>query len=190
MKYERSTAIKTHITSIVGGIFKKSLEEPGHVVTPENKKIARANMIGVCIEVKDPTSFVVDDATASILVRSFENNHSVSVGDVLNVIGKPRDFQSTVYIVPEIVKKITNKKWVDLRKKELGTAPKVIIQNQTNDPLEEVLKTIRTLDVGAGADFEEVVSQSKLEGAEKIINRMLEEGEVFEIKPGRLKILE
>ena len=51
---------------------------------------------------------------------------------------------------------------------------------------ENVIKIIKECDDGEGADYEEVLEKVK---NEKLINSLMEEGEIFEIKPGKLKVL-
>ena len=49
---------------------------------------------------------------------------------------------------------------------------------------------IRNMDTGDGVAFEDVIEKSKNPDTEKIINTLLANGDVFEIRPGRLKVLE
>ena len=49
---------------------------------------------------------------------------------------------------------------------------------------------IKEVDAGQGADTQEIITKLNVEDAESIITKLLEQGEVFEIKPGKLKILE
>ena len=49
---------------------------------------------------------------------------------------------------------------------------------------------IKKLDEGDGVLIDDVIKSSKIGDAEEIINRLLENGDIFEIKPGKLKILE
>ena len=51
-------------------------------------------------------------------------------------------------------------------------------------------KLIKDIDSGDGADTQEVITKSNIDKAEQIITNLLEQGEVFEIKPGRSKVLE
>ena len=52
-----------------------------------------------------------------------------------------------------------------------------------------IYSLIPTLDKGDGVTIEELKKHIKREDCEKIIYRLIEEGEVFEIKPGKIKIL-
>jgi RPA family protein len=55
---------------------------------------------------------------------------------------------------------------------------------------EEIIALIRKFDFGNGADIEEIIDNSKSKNAEKLIMSLLTEGEIFEIKAGRVKVLE
>jgi len=118
-------------------------------------------------------------------------------------------------LVPEIMRKINDKKWVAFRKKELELLypeDKTKIK-QEEDSQEEslnipeveeqefkiergtnysqvILETIQRLDKGDGAQTQSVIKKCGLDNAEKYIETLLNEGEIFEIRAGRLKILE
>ncbi len=220
---KRQTAIKARISEIISGSYVK--EEgwtPNFILTESGKKISRANIMGAVIDKADTPdeflSFTIQDGTGTMPVRSFEDDariKSLDAGDVVLVIGKPREYGSEKYIVPEIIRVIENKKWVDVRKAELeieelrqkgegnfyykeekketpsqGQAEEEDIESEKPSGAGSVYETIRELDKGKGADIEDVIKKSKAENAEQIIKKLLMEGEVFEISPGRLKVLE
>ena len=43
--------------------------------------------------------------------------------------------------------------------------------------------------MGEGAPIEEVIEQSKISNTNKIITKMLESGDIFQLSPGRVKLL-
>ena len=63
---------------------------------------------------------------------------------------------------------------------EMGT------ENQT----QKIFRIIKKLDKGAGADIEDILLESGIENAEKYITTLINEGEIFEIRPGKVKVLE
>jgi RPA family protein len=193
-------------------------------------KVSRANIIGVVIaaegELGRIRSFTIDDGRAPITVRVFESDkhYELDIGDIIMVIGRPRIFNDEKYIVPEIVKKISDSTWLEVRKMELErlagkdvirkkakeetkTAQQDIIEEkeivedsvveeqinkeeETVSEAEEIIALIRKFDFGNGADIEEIIKHSKSKNSERLIMSLLTEGEIFEIKAGRLKILE
>ncbi len=196
---KRQPAIKLKVNDLINGKYKKEEGWKPNYVTTSFGKVSRVNIIAVLIS-KDPeqNSFLIDDGSASINVKSFEEkNFDVNIGDVVLVIGKPREWNSQKYILPEIVKKIGDKRWVEIRKKELGNRNEAIVEDKVEieeeifeSPYQKVLDIIKGLDSGEGADYQEVLAKARLLDGEKIITSLLEQGEVFEIRSGRLKILE
>lgn len=233
---KRQTAYIVSLADILALPFVKSEKEfePNYLLTIDNLKLSRVNIVGVVVDKEEnnaSSQITFEDGTGTIILRGFEKDNllkDVMIGDVLLIIGKPREFNRQKYLVPEIVKKITNNKWVEYRKIELAQSKKVFsstaisttppLSSQTraketpplneeleiveeeiiddhkneekNSPYYTILSTIRTLDQGQGADIDLVVAQAAIQNAETIIKRLVEEGELFEIKPGKLKILE
>jgi len=178
--------------------------EPNFIQTHDGKKFSRANIVAVVASEPVPdmnfNSFIIDDGTARISVRIFgETKTNVKLGEVVLVIGRPREFNRQIYLVPEIIKKIEDKRWIQHRKLELGDQPERE-QRPVEEPKQEaveadtdidkILQLIQKLDKGDGADTEDVIIESKDSECEKIINNLLKEGEIFEITSGRLKVLE
>ncbi len=169
--------------------------------------ISRVNVIATVVYKSEQqstyASAVVDDGTGKILLRSFENKDVFSkadVGDLVLVIGKAREFNNERYLIPEILKKINNVEWTNVRKLELKnfnvvedknikTEGKSLVEDAANAN-EEIYLLIRKLDTGEGALIDDVIRNSNNSEAENIINKLLKNGDIFEIKPGKLKVLE
>ncbi len=111
--------------------------------------------------------------------------------------------------MPEIIKKINNNKWINVRKVELeienlktaelsAKEEKVIVENieseeQTKSIISNsklVYETVKELDSGQGVDIDDIIKKTGIKDTEEIIKKFLREGEMFEISPGRIKILE
>ncbi|MBS3113123.1 hypothetical protein J4418_03505 [Candidatus Woesearchaeota archaeon] len=131
------------------------------------------------------------------------------IGNVINVIGKIREFNNERYILPEIIKRVSPK-WLLVRKKEIEclynegfyklknvkealikptstTAEKM--EHTSPKDGEEILQKIRELDSGDGANIETII-QNYGSDSEKIIKTLLEQGDIFTTKPGKVKVLE
>jgi RPA family protein len=160
---------------------------------------------------------IIDDGTEHISIRYFYENpmpKELKIGSILLVIGRPKEYGEEKYILAEIIKKIDNKAWVDYRKAELDLIHKkiksnIITKNKENvsqaeqseeeiieeepifeeikSPSDELIDLIKNNDKGEGVDFKEII---KIKDAEKIIANLLKEGDIFEIRPGRYKVLE
>ena len=130
----------------------------------------------------------------------------LEVGNFAIIIGKLRHYGSEVYVTPEILKPLKNVKWAEVRKLELAvprgqtsasnnSGRKVAAVEEElvgvvgKDKL-QVYKIVKELDTGRGADLSEVALKAGLNNAESIIRDMLKNGDLFEVLPGRLKVLE
>lgn len=194
---KRHVACKLKIVDILSSAFAKDETSAGYIKFG-NSNVFRVNVIATLIYKSESSSFndgLIDDGTGRIQFRIFENSNLISkidVGDVILVIGRVREFSNERYIVPEIIKKIVDTRWFDVRKIEgvgnidaSGSAqPEIIINDY-----EKVYLAIKKFDNGEGAAIEDVI-KSFDKNMDEIISKMLENGDVFEIKPGKLKVLE
>jgi len=195
---KRQVAFKVKINEILNGEYKKEDGwQPNYLIT-EYGKISRVNVIAVLVSKnEDEKSFMLDDGSGKIAMRTFENkNFDVDVGDIVLAIGRPREWNFQKYIMPEIIKRMKDKRWVEVRKLELEERKKIkksyieVKEEVVLSPYQKILDLINVLDSGEGADFQDVLIKSKINDGEKILNNLLEQGEVFEVRPGKLKILE
>ncbi|MDA1337619.1 MAG: hypothetical protein O3C23_02545 [bacterium] len=215
---KRQVAWKVLIKDLLEGEYVKGEGEwqPNYILHNE-KKVARANILGVVIGKEDSQfgSLRIDDGSGQIVVRSFEQNPglmSSQPGSLVLIIGRPREYMQERYVVAEIVREITDKTWFEIRKKETNgfaspipplesTLPKLPKEptpaktlppkKETNevDP-EVVCALIKEKDDGAGADMQEIIDHLQRDDGEEIVKRMLAQGELFEVQPGKIKVLE
>lgn len=196
---KRQVACKVRINDILSGDYVKEEGWTPNYIKTGFGKISRANVLATIVGKNEDNTLTIDDGTDKINVRSFEpiDLESFNVGDVVLIIGKPREWNSQRYLIPEVIKKIEDKRWVKVRSLELKDVKNNIVKTTkvekeeiVENPYDVVLKTIQDLDDGSGANYEEVCLRSKIKDAEEILTALMEQGEIFEIKPGRLKILE
>ncbi|MBN2111509.1 hypothetical protein JW707_00250, partial [Candidatus Woesearchaeota archaeon] len=124
---QRQVAAKLRIADITQGKYVK--EEgwtPNYVLTQDGKRASRVNLLGAVVSMPAAElsyrSITLDDGSGAIPVRSFDETDmfkEVRLGDVVFVIGRPREYGSEVYIMPEIIKKVQDMSWVEVRKMEL-----------------------------------------------------------------------
>ena len=201
---KRQVAYKVRVKDILDGAYvKEEGWKPNYIKVGENK-VSRVNLIGAIVLKIDGSNIVLDDGSGKIPLRVFENNvffENADIGDAVLVIGKPREFGSEKYVIPEILRKVEDTAWIGVRKNELmlrktsSTGQKEenaeeVVEEVKEEPYEKVFDLIKKMDKGEGADIEEVISGVKDIDVEKIIKRLLENGEVFEVKHGKLKVLE
>ena len=124
----RFSAEKVAIRELEEGEYVEEKEQkPNYIITPENRKIFRINVIATLVHKEvhgSITSILIDDGTGKIIVRIFEEMKSIfnlEVGDVIQIIGKVRIYNNEKYVFPEIIKK-TNHAWLKIRFLELQKA--------------------------------------------------------------------
>lgn len=75
----------------------------------------------------------------------------------------------------------------------LNTGEEVIIEEEIVQdeelPTHKLMVLIKEMDGGNGALIEEVIEKSTLNDTEKLLQKMLEKGDVFQNLPGRVKVL-
>ena len=116
MPIQRQTAKKVRIVDLVSGQFvKKEGMEPSYVVTPSNDNVSRARITGTVASkfMSEDGNFgalTIDDSTATIRAKLWRETNllkNAEQGDIVMVIGKVREYEDEIYIVPELIKKIT-----------------------------------------------------------------------------------
>ena len=229
MAIQRQTAYKVWISDLISNPYKKDPGEwsPNYVLVGD-KKVSRVNLLAtVIMKYESPEgnniSITLDDSSSSIRVKVWADDlkllQNVDIGDTILVIGRPREFSSEIYIVPEIVKKIDNHIWQKIRKleleKEFGIREKIkpqeekkqeefkkpemlqpLVEEETIEETSEtdrqkILNLIEKNDTDKGADFNKVVLESGIEEqkASLIIEDLLKEGEIFQPSHSSLKLL-
>ena len=221
---KRQVAFKVSIGALISGRYvKQEGMLPNYVILGDDSRVSRVNIVGVVVSASDDTGFksvVIDDGTGKLSARAFEQNASLDnlkIGDCVLVIGRPREFGGSIYVLPETSRVITDTRWLEVRKLELernsfpiapqkgsempaGESRKGVEDNP-NDAVEEefvgaasinsiVCDVIKRLDRGEGADFDEVVKQASSPEAESTVLSLLKNGDIFEVSPGKLKVLE
>jgi len=202
---KRQTAYKIKIKDILNSKYIKTEGFAPNYLEIGGREISRVNVIGVIVDRSDLNNYktlTIEDGTGNISARIFENNtllDALGAGNIVLITGRPREFSSEKYILIETIKNI-NPNWAKVRELELKKstiadnrlqnieeedAEEKIVSNSTN----EIFKLIKGLDKGEGVSIEELSSKN-IKEVDKIIDTLLKEGDIFEIKPGKLKVLE
>ncbi len=170
-----------------------------------DKRIVRVNVIGNIIERYDSEgekkySFLkLDDGSGQISLKLFGDDvqkfAGIAQGQTVVVIGVLRNFNNETYISPEIIKE-KDPKYLLIRKLELEkqrsqTAPP-IEKEQVKALKDQLLEKIKASEEDGGIDTEKLILELR-ETSPEIINqeikKMLEEGIIFEPKPGKVRYL-
>lgn len=161
-------------------------------------------------------ALTLDDGTETIRVKVFGPDvvkiANIDIGQLVRVVAKIKEYNEERYLAPDFVKEISDPNWLIVQWLELG-APKLPADGsktkvdggkETPKPeLKEKKKTlnereipdfiaiISKLDTGDGADMQAIIKESgfpEKEVREHIVE-LLKQGEIYEPRKGRLKVL-
>lgn len=203
MPIERQTARKVRISDLMSGSFvRQEGMEPSYVETAGGQ-VARARIMATVMNVfrsEDGNfgSVTLDDGTDTIRGKAFKDLRileGVNVGDLVDVIGKVREYNGEMYVMPETIKKVGPEMEL-LRRAELlrtSGAPKQAVATPVSKNVQEqaelrnrVLEAIESKDGATFAEISAVVKADE-EALEDAINELLSEGVCYEPTPGKIK---
>jgi len=170
-----------------------------------NKIIQRINIIANVIDKYESeseskfASITIDDGSGQIKSRVFGEDinkfKNIVQGDTIVIIGVLRSFNQELYILPEIIKK-QDSKYLLIRKLEIEKSqPRQITTEQKQEikaHRDDIIDMIKEAESNEGINKDEIINKLK-NGNPKIISqeiqKLLEEGVIYEPKPGRVRYL-
>ncbi len=199
-EFKRNIAYKMRIGDILSGkiILEgerfKFLESGGRQVIRVN---VMANVIDKYVQdgEKKFASVTLDDGNGQIKLKAFgddiEKFSQLNQGDTVMVIGLIRTWNNETYITPEIIKK-KEPAYLLVRKLEIEKElPKSIGKEQLTELKDKILQMVKDGEADGGASIEQVILN--LKEAPEIINqeikKLLEDGVVYEPRPGKIRYL-
>ena len=127
-QFQRQTAFRVWISDLNNENFiKQEGEFVPNYIKVENKNVSRVNLIGSVVnkyENQDSSynSLLLDDGSAQIRVKTWREDtillQNFEIGDIILVIGKVKEYNNEIYVLPEIVKKL-NVNWQLVRRLKL-----------------------------------------------------------------------
>jgi hypothetical protein len=205
---QRQTAYLCTVADLKEGSYvRREGWEPSFFATGKGA-ISRVRLAGIIVE-RQGNAVTLDDGTGQIPMRVFDAALPlVHVGDPVMVIGRPRVYNDEKYVLIEILRKTTPKRLQEFAglREELGRyippvpeikepekeAPAKEASPQpvtTRDQPQQLIDLIREMDPGDGAAVDEVLAKAGPD-AEKKLQFLIAEGEVFELRAGKVKVLE
>lgn len=157
---ERQTAKKVRVREIMNGSFvKKEGLEPSFVKIESGEEISRARILGTVVskfvaEDGNYASVTIDDGTDTIRLKVFKTTKPLDAlesGDMVDVVGKVREYEGETYIIPEVARKIENPNFELLRRLELIykykgiKKAKDLVEKNKGKPPEELKKEFEKL---------------------------------------------
>ncbi|HIH52621.1 hypothetical protein AUJ61_02740 [Candidatus Pacearchaeota archaeon CG1_02_30_18] len=205
-QYKRNIAYKLRIGDLLLGkpIFDN---EKFIYIELGTKKISRVNIVGNIVDKYESEGdkkylfFTLDDGSGQIKLKIFGEEDSekfkgITQGETVVIIGVARNWNNETYIQPEIISQ-KDSKYLLVRKLELEKHKKenskpVKDKKEVQAIKDKILDKIKVAESEGGIDSEKILLEFREISTETIneeIQRLLEEGIIFEPRPGRLRYL-
>ena len=204
-QYKRNIAFKYRIGDI---LLSKPIFDGEKFLYAElsEKKISRVNIIGNIVDKynsdgdKKYSFFTLDDGSGQIKLKVFGDDtlkfQKVDSGQTVAVIGTVRHWNNETYIQPEAISE-QDPKYLLLRKLEIEntrklTAKPIESRDEAVAIKDQILDSIKNAEDDGGIDTEQIVLHFRDTSPDVIneeIKKLLEEGIIFEPRPGRLRYL-
>jgi len=207
---ERLTAYRAWFSDIREKEFKQKQEGYPDYIDLGGRMVSRVNIIASVIDKFDAEKFsalTLDDGSAQIRLRAFGDAipklKDISSGDIILTIARLRNWNNETYLTPEIIKKVSSKHallrrlelTLEYGKREPGEKPtqQSEIPETSQDTLKERIKLeLAKLDEGEGVEVTSLMEKFGEEDKEKIqriLDDFLGEGEAYEPRPGKIKLI-
>jgi RPA family protein len=203
-QFKRNVAYKLRIGDILLG--KPVMDnERFSFLELSNKKIIRVNVIGSITDRYESEGerkylfLTLDDGSGQIKIKCFSDEvgrfKNVMQGQTVIVIGVLRNFNNETYISPEIIRE-QDAKYLLLRKleieKENSKTAKPLAREQMTAVKDKILDIIKEAEKDNGIEMDAIIMSLKDISPDVInqeVKKFLEEGIVFEPRPGRIRWL-
>lgn len=180
-----------------------------------NKQITRINIIADVVskfnsEDGNYVTVTIDDGSAQVRIKTWREDtrilNNISHGDIILLIGKIKKYNDEVYILPEIVKKVSPNEEL-LRRleliKEYGLPETENIHQEkeqeavyeeisfsSNDLRNQLLNLIEKYEEKLGISLEEIKQELHVNLLEinKVLEELVKEGQIYEVK-GKYRLL-
>ncbi len=202
-QFKRHIAYKLRIGDILMG--KPILDgENFRFLELGGKKIVRVNVIGNVVERYDSEGdrkyifLRLDDGSGQIRIKAFSDDSEkvkdFSQGQTILVIGVLRYFNNEIYISPEIVREVPID-YLLARKLEIDKEKSETTQEFSGQQVpikDRVLEIIKNAESEGGIESDKLfmeLNQFPPDSIKQEIQKLLEEGTIFEPRPGKLRYL-
>lgn len=200
---KRQTAYKVKIGDLIRGNPILNGEKLSFVELGD-KRLVRVNIIGNVIEKyisegeKRYASITLDDASGQIRVRAFSDSiekfSNIIEGQTILVIGNLRFFNNEIYIIPEIIREI-QPSYLLIRKleieKEINQNP-ILKKHEILALKDSILQMVKKAETSEGIERDKIILAHPASSPEIInqeLQKMIEDGIIFEPRPGKVRYL-
>lgn len=105
--------------------------EPSYLLTPWGEQVTRVRVMGTVIDkfIRDDQNYAtlrIDDGSETVSLRAWKEGvkelDGYKVGDTVDVIGRVREFNGEIYLVPELIIRVEDPNWELVRELEVIAA--------------------------------------------------------------------
>lgn len=204
--FKRNIAYKLRVGELLAG-KPIMVEDRFSFLELGDKKINRVNIIGNIVDKYESSGeskyifFTLDDGSGQIKLKIFgddsEKFKNFNQGETVVVIGVLRHWNNETYMQPEIMK-VQDPRYLLVRKLELE---KERSQSVGSQPLEKtqvvalrdkILDKIKASEEDGGIEVDKLIIELRESSPEMInqeIKKLIEDGIVFEPRPGKVRYL-
>ncbi len=199
-QFKRNTAYKLRIGNILGG--KQIIDgEKLKMLELGDKNVVRTNVVANVVDkyIQDGEkkfgSITLDDGTGQLKMKVFGDDTAhfepLNQGDTLQVIGLMRSWKNELYLTPEIIKK-KEPAYLLVRKLEVESEqPKTLHKEALTALRDKLIVQIKDSDSSGGIEIDKMILN--LQEPPEVINgeikKLLEDGLIYEPRPGKLRWL-
>ncbi len=175
------------------------------------KKVMRVNLVGNIVDKYDSNDdkkylfLTLDDGSGQIKLKTFgddsERFKEVQQGQTVVVIGVLRYWNNEIYIAPEIIREL-DPKYLLLRKLEtekdraFRSGPSANSGSEEKDQViaikDQIMDSVKAAEDQGGIELEDLIAKLRSFSPTIInqeIQKLLEEGIIFEPRPGKIRYL-
>lgn len=232
-KFKRATAIKVHINQLISGKYVKD-DVNNYLETELGVSLSRARILGTIVGKWMPNtqnavksdrtpqaSIIIDDGTETIRVKTWKEDIKMlddhEMGDVVDIIGRVRQYENEIYITPEIIRKIEDPNWELVRELEIiefmeriksstkfqarsvkpqetgihDSSELVADQNKKGIFKDKIVELINNLDKGNGVSSNQLKKLADIPEVDfqDVLMELINEGTIYQPNPGKYRIL-
>ncbi|MCD6381293.1 MAG: hypothetical protein J7L50_03100 [Candidatus Odinarchaeota archaeon] len=202
---KRVTAKKLFIKEVVELRVLETEEGRVKFISPfSGKSVSRVHLSGTIINVfpmdEESRNFLfltIYDGTGTLRLKMWgsekEMAKGLTVGDVVDVVGKVKLYQEEVYVSPEVIRKVEDPNLELMRWAEILESKVEEMRNDLNQVMNKVYKIIKVEDRGKGVSFSLIRNRMffiPLGLLEDAIRRMIDNGDIYETSDGVYKTVE
>jgi len=121
------------IEDVVLGQYIRSPDgtQPSYLLTPWGEQVTRVRVMGTVVEkfIREDQNYAtlrIDDGSETISLRAWQEGvkelDKFNVGDIIDVIGRVREFNGEIYLTPELIIRVDDPNWELVRELEIIAA--------------------------------------------------------------------